>query len=105
MPTFALIVGNKRDVLVVPSSAVIFDKGGLRVATVGAGDQVTLKTITIGRDLGKAVEIASGLTIDDRVIENPPDDIDDGDHVKIKAPPAAAPSTPSANLGGSNIKG
>lgn len=100
-----LDLGNKRDVLTVPSSAIIFDKGGLRVATVGAGDQVTLKTITVARDLGKAVEIASGLTIDDRVIENPPDDIDDGDHVKIKAPPAAAPSTPSANLGGSNIKG
>ena len=47
-----LSVGNKRDVLVVAASAVIFDKGGLRIATVGADDRVLLKTITIGRDRG-----------------------------------------------------
>ena len=50
-------------VLTVPSSAVIFDKGGLRVATVGVGDPVTLKKIKIARDLGNMVEVSSGLTI------------------------------------------
>ena len=55
----------------VPASALIFDQSGLRVATVGADDRVVLKPITISRDLGREVEIASGLTADDRVIDEP----------------------------------
>jgi len=98
-----LNVGNKHDVLVVPSSAVIFDKGGLRVATVSADDKVLLKTITIGRDLGNTVEIASGLAPEDRVIESAPDGLVDGDRVKVKEPPnpATAPSTANSGTGNS----
>jgi len=90
-----LSVGNKRDVLVVAASAVIFDKGGLRIATVGADDRVLLKTITIGRDRGSTIEIASGLSPEDRVIESAPDGLVDGDRVRVKETPnpAAAPSS------------
>jgi RND family efflux transporter MFP subunit len=100
-----LTVGNKRNVLVIPSSAIIFDKDGLRVATVGNDDKVSLKPITIGRDRGATVEIASGLAPEDRVIETPPDGMDDGDKVNVKEKPnpANAPSTsnahPQANKG------
>ena len=52
----------------VPASALIFDQSGLRIATVGADDRVVLKSVTISRDLGKEVEIASGLAADDRVM-------------------------------------
>jgi membrane fusion protein, multidrug efflux system len=90
-----LTVGNKHNVLVVASSAIIFDKEGLRVATVGTDDKVSLKPITIGRDRGATVEIASGLAPEDRVIESPPDGISDGDKVNVKEKPnpAIAPST------------
>ena len=37
----------------MPASALIFDQGGLRVATVGADDRVVLKQVTIARDLGQ----------------------------------------------------
>ena len=47
--------------LTIPSGALIFDQKGLRVATVGADDRVLLKPVTISRDLGQAIEIASGL--------------------------------------------
>lgn len=67
----------------VPASALIFDQGGLRVATVGPDDRVVLKPITIARDLGREVEIGSGLSADDRVIETPPDGIAAGDPVRI----------------------
>jgi RND family efflux transporter MFP subunit len=67
----------------VPASALIFDQSGLRVATVSGHNRVVLKAVTISRDLGKVIEIGSGLTAVDRVIENPPDGIESGDEVRI----------------------
>jgi len=67
----------------VPASALIFDQGGLRIATVGVDDRVVLKSVTISRDLGKEVAIASGLAADDRVIASPPDGIASGDLVRV----------------------
>jgi RND family efflux transporter MFP subunit len=100
-----LTVGDKRDVLVVPSSAVIFDKEGLRVATVNSDDRVLLKHITIRRDLGSKIEIASGLAPEDRVIESAPDDIVDGDKVNVKEPPNPATAPSSSNGVHPNNKG
>jgi RND family efflux transporter MFP subunit len=79
----------------VPASALIFDQDGLRVATVDAGNRVVLKTITIARDMGRTVEIGSGLGPDDRIIESPQDGIATGDEVRIANSPAsgAAPAT------------
>jgi RND family efflux transporter MFP subunit len=74
----------------VPASALIFDRAGLRIATVGSDNRVILKQVTISRDLGKDVEIGSGLTAEDRVIESPPDGIVSGDQVRIAGAPAAA---------------
>ena len=37
----------------IPASALIFNKDGMRVATVGPDDKVLFKTVTIARDLGK----------------------------------------------------
>jgi multidrug efflux pump subunit AcrA (membrane-fusion protein) len=75
----------------VPASALIFDRSGLRVATVDHNNRVVLKVVTIARDLGKMVEIGSGLAATDRVIENPPDGIAAGDQVRV----AGAPGTPA----------
>ena len=69
--------------LTIPAGALIFDRKGLRVATVGADSKVVLKPITISRDLGQVVEIGSGLAADDRVIESPPDGLVDGDPVRV----------------------
>ncbi|OOG51358.1 efflux RND transporter periplasmic adaptor subunit [Rhodanobacter sp. C01] len=75
--------GGDRQSLRIPASALIFDASGLHVATVGAGDRVAFKQITILRDYGKTVEIGSGLTAQDKVIDSPPDGLNDGDAVKI----------------------
>jgi RND family efflux transporter MFP subunit len=69
--------------LSIPPSALMFGKAGLRVATVGADDKVLLKAVTISRDLGKVIELGSGITAADRVIESPPDGIADGDRVRV----------------------
>jgi len=67
----------------IPSSALLFDQNGLRVATVGPGDRILLKNITIARDLGREIEIAVGLAPDDQVVITPPDGLADGDQVRI----------------------
>jgi RND family efflux transporter MFP subunit len=72
-------------VLSVPSSALIFDAKGLSIATVDSHDRVLLKPVSIERDLGAVVELASGLSPNDRVIENPPDGVGDGDLVRLAA--------------------
>jgi RND family efflux transporter MFP subunit len=70
-------------VLRVPSSALIFDSKGLSIATVGADNRVLLKSVSIERDLGAVVELASGLAPNDRVIQNPPDGIGNGATVHL----------------------
>jgi RND family efflux transporter MFP subunit len=70
-------------VLSVPSSALIFDAKGLSIATVDTGNRVLLKPVTIGRDLGAIIELASGLSPNDRVIQNPPDGIGNGTEVRL----------------------
>jgi RND family efflux transporter MFP subunit len=66
----------------IPASALIFDQHGLRVAVVDDNNRIALKQITVARDLGNEIEVASGLSPDDRVIENPPDGVRPGDAVR-----------------------
>jgi RND family efflux transporter MFP subunit len=80
-----LQTAGARNVLSVPSSALIFDAKGLTVATVAADNRVLLKPVSIQRDLGAVVELASGLAPNDRVIVNPPDGIDSGAEVHLAA--------------------
>jgi RND family efflux transporter MFP subunit len=78
-----LQIANATTVLSVPSSALIFDAKGLSIATVSADSRVVLKPVSIERDLGAVVELASGLSSSDRVIENPPDGIGNGAAVQL----------------------
>jgi membrane fusion protein, multidrug efflux system len=68
----------------VPATALMFRDQGMMVATIGPDNRVKTKVVTIRRDLGTNVEIGSGLSITDRVIDNPPDAIHDGDLVKVQ---------------------
>jgi hypothetical protein len=42
--------------------------------------------VSIARDLGAVIELASGLSPNDRVIQNPPDGIGNGTEVRINSP-------------------
>jgi RND family efflux transporter MFP subunit len=83
-----LEVTSAGPVLSVPSSALIFDAKGLSIATVDSAERVRLKPVSIARDLGTVVEVASGLAPDDRVIENPPDGVENGAAVHLVGSPS-----------------
>lgn len=76
--------------LSVPPGSLIYGKNGVQVATVDAHDRVLLKPVSVGRDLGSAVEIASGIMPDERVIDSPPDGLATGDQVQVAAPALAS---------------
>jgi len=69
----------------LPASALMFRAAGLQVATLGPQDRIVMKSITIGTDLGTTVIVASGLSPEDRVVNNPPDSLAQGDKVRVAA--------------------
>lgn len=73
----------------VPASALVFDDRGLRVAVLDAHDKVSFRTVTVARDMGKTVQLSSGIAQGDRLIESPPDGLADGDTVRVDAPKKA----------------
>ncbi len=70
----------------VPATALLFRDEGMQVATVDANDRVKLKTISIARDMGATVDVDSGLSPNDRIIDNPADALRNGDEVRIAGP-------------------
>jgi hypothetical protein len=102
-----LQIAGAPNVLSVPSSALIFDANGLSIATLSADNRVLLKPVSIERDLGAVVELATGLAPNDRVIENPPDGVANGVEVRVAgaAPVVAATGkTKNGSAKGGNAK-
>ncbi|MFD1560929.1 efflux RND transporter periplasmic adaptor subunit [Paraburkholderia silviterrae] len=81
--------------LEVPVSALLFRPDGVTVAVVDAHDKVQLRQVSIGRDFGTYVEIATGLAPTDRVINNPGDAIANGQSVRVAAGSTDAAGTPA----------
>jgi len=74
------LAGNARG-LVVPASALQFRQDGPRVAVVDEQNRIVLRSVKLGRDLGKTVEVLSGLGPTDRLVLNPHDAIEPGETV------------------------
>ncbi len=75
--------------LMLPGSAILYGKDGPTVAVVGKDGRVTVKAVAIARDEGSTVQLSGGIQPSDRVIDNPPDAIRSGDHVRVQQAPAA----------------
>jgi RND family efflux transporter MFP subunit len=69
--------------LVLPSNALLFRAEGLQVGVVDADGKVVLRSITIGRDFGKTVEVLTGITATDDIIVNPTDALSSGAVVRV----------------------
>ena len=72
--------------LPLPASALMFRAEGLRVATVNANNRIVMKPVSIETDLGTQVIVAAGLSPKDRVVDNPPDSLGNGDRVRVEGP-------------------
>lgn len=74
--------------LTVPASALIFRAQGLQIAVAGADGKAHLRKATILTDFGQSVELADGLQPGEKVINNPPDSLADGDAIKLLNSPS-----------------
>jgi RND family efflux transporter MFP subunit len=81
-------------VLELPTTALIFRKEGLQVATVDAGSHIVLKPIQIAQERGAVVNVNLGVTPQDRVVDSPPDSIVNGELVHVAATGAAPAEHP-----------
>jgi RND family efflux transporter MFP subunit len=87
----------------VPATALISGDHGTQAAILDDGNKVVMKPIQLGRDFGDSVEVVAGLTASDRVIDSPPETLQNGDQVQLAASPvagtgpAAASSSAKAN--------
>jgi len=77
------LVGSRA--LVVPTNVLLFRGEGTRVATVDAANKVHLKPVTLGRNLGEAIEVIDGIAAGERLVVNPSDSLGDGDTVAVAA--------------------
>jgi RND family efflux transporter MFP subunit len=72
---------ERRPMMIIPVSTMLFRTEGLRVAIVGPHNKVRLAPVVVGKDDGSEVEIVQGLNPQDEVIQNPPDSIIEGEIV------------------------
>jgi RND family efflux transporter MFP subunit len=77
-------VAGQASTVQIPSSALVFRAQGTRVALVGPSAHIHLQAVTIGRDLGPTVEVIGGLKPGDRVVDNPPDSVTEGELVRVQ---------------------
>ncbi|HEY6253755.1 MAG TPA: efflux RND transporter periplasmic adaptor subunit [Candidatus Angelobacter sp.] len=80
---FAVPVQTVR--MAIPVNALLFRPEGPRVAVVGPDQKIHLKTVIIGRDFGTRLEILGGLDAGDNVVVNPPDSLEEGQQVRMRA--------------------
>ena len=68
----------------VPASAMVFRAGGPQVALIENNDTVKFRDVTIARDNGNFVELASGVSAGDKVALNISSQIASGDKVTVR---------------------
>ena len=83
--TIELHIPRKTPSFTVSADAVIFNADGLQLAVVENGT-VHLRKVSVVRDLGREVEINSGVKAGDQVILNPAVELDDGSKVRVRGP-------------------
>lgn len=79
--TFVFTAGDSAAPVRIPASSLLFRRDGTTVAVVDAGNHVRIRPITILTDFGTEIAVM-GLTPQSAVIDNPPDDLRDGDLVQ-----------------------
>lgn len=80
----SLNLTSPHKVFQIPSTALLADAAGTRVLTVAPDSTVHSRSIVIERDLGTSIQIASGVSESDQLIQIAGADFQEGQHVDLK---------------------
>lgn len=75
-----------RKTFTIPSTALVFQEHGTQVAMLTSDDRVHFQPIAVSRLMDNAVEVAGGLSVSDRLVNNPSAALLEGDHVRVVTP-------------------
>ena len=74
------------NVLTIPSSAMVFQEEGTEVVVVGDDDRVHFRPIAVSKIRDAEVEVTNGVSVEDRLVNNPSAALLEGDKVRIVTP-------------------
>lgn len=77
-------LSQQRASLVIPTSALVVDGGGMHVVTVNSQHNLHFVPVTIGKDMGKEIEVLAGLTGSEELVASPSDVLSEGQHVEVR---------------------
>ncbi len=87
----SLNLSAPRQVYEIPATALLNDAQGLRVAIARADNTLHLQPITIERDTGATLQVASGIGPSDRIVQIASADLSEGQKIEpVALKPAAA---------------
>ena len=74
---------QQRTSLIIPTSSLV-DRGGMHVVTIDASHRIHFVPVTIGKDMGKEVEILKGLKASESLVSSPSDLLNEGEQVEVR---------------------
>lgn len=77
-------LSQQRTSLSIPTSSLVVDHSGMHVVTVDASHTIHFVPVTIGKDMGKEVEILNGLHGNESLVSSPSDLLNEGEHVEVR---------------------
>jgi RND family efflux transporter MFP subunit len=79
-----------QNVPVVPEQALLFRAQGEQVAVVDARNKVHLRSVKLGLNFGRTVQVLSGITMTERIVSSPSAGLLDGETVRVVQPGSSA---------------
>src|SRR5262249_14539957 len=75
-----------REAYAIPSTALVFQEHGAQVAIVTDDDTIHLKDIKVAKLMDQIVEVAEGISENDRIVNNPSAALLEGNKVRVVTP-------------------
>jgi len=94
-----LLADVKKNLVIVPASAIQRGPQGTYVYVVQSGNTAKIQTVTIAQTTANTVGLSAGLNAGDVVVVDGQDKLQDGSQVNPTTAPAAAPNARNANAG------
>src|SRR5690606_9969041 len=77
-------LANNTPALIIPPAALLINAKGPQVVVLDQDNRIEFRPVKLGRDLGREVEVLSGITVTDRLVVSPSDQLQSGEVVGAK---------------------